>query len=329
MKRLFITGETGFVGRTFQCMATDMARQHGWQWIPAPLKYDLRDPASLLRVLREIRPDGVIHLAGQSFVPASLQDPAHTLQVNLVGTANLLQALKETGFQGRFLYVSSGDVYGQVAEDHLPIPETLPTRPQNPYALSKAAAETLCLQWSRSEAWRIVVARPFNHIGPGQRTEFVMPSFARQIARIRAGLDAPRIAVGEIDVTRDFLDVRDLARAYLGLLDEGQDGTSYNVCSGHEVSIRSLLEHLCQLAGVRPEIVRDPARLRPADQHRVRGDNRRLREATGWEPQIPVSQSLQDILDEQIRQLSAEPATAPGFEPAPAVGPTLLRRASS
>lgn len=306
MKRLFITGETGFVGRALQGMAKDMAHLHGWQWMPAPMKYDLREPASLLRVLQEVKPEGVIHLAGQSFVPASLQDPAHTLQVNLMGTLHLLQALKQTGFSGNFLYVSSGDVYGQVAEDDLPIEETRPTQPQNPYALSKSAAETLCLQWSRSEAWRIVVARPFNHIGPGQRADFVMPGFARQIARIRLGLSEAKIEVGDIDVTRDFLDVRDLARAYLGLLNEGRNGTIYNVCSGNERSIRTLLDRLCQLAGVTPEIIRDPARLRPADQRRVRGDNRRLREATGWAPTIPIDQSLQDILDEQFQQLESE-----------------------
>ncbi len=323
MRRLFITGISGFVGKTLMGMADGMSRLRDWQLVIPRTGYDLRDPATLRAVLQETRPDGVIHLAGQSFVPSSLHDPAHTLQVNLVGTANLLQALKETGFQGRFLYVSSGDVYGQVTEDDLPISENLPTRPQNPYALSKASAETLCLQWCRNEAWTVVVARPFNHIGPGQRAEFVIPSFARQIARIKSGLCEPKIAVGEIDVTRDFLDVRDLTRAYLALLDKGEAGTSYNVCSGREVSIRALLERLCELAGVKPEIVRDPARLRPADQRRVRGDNRRLREATSWMPQISIDQSLQDVLDEQLLLLDSQ------AESNRRAGPTLLRRASS
>lgn len=309
MKRLFITGETGFVGRTLQRILAQQATARGWQWVAAPMPYDLRDRDSLQQLLEAVRPDGIIHLAGQSFVPAALRDPAHTLNVNLIGTLNLLQALQHTGFTGRFLYVGSGDVYGEVTEEQLPIRETLPLRPTNPYALSKSAAETLCWQWSRCHdtAWRIVMARPFNHIGAEQRAEFVVPAFARQLARIRAGLCAPHMNVGDLDVTRDFLDVRDLAQAYLALLDEGQNGETYNVCSGQETSIRQLLERLCQLAGITPEIVRDPARLRPNDQRRVCGDNHKLRAATGWQPGIPLDQSLADILAAQTAQLQAAP----------------------
>jgi len=298
MRRLFITGLTGFVGKTFQRMSDELARDHGWTLLaPESIpSYDLRDPASLRQVLREARPEGVIHLAGQSFVPDAIRNPSHTLQINLMGTLNLLEALKETGFSGNFLYVSSGDVYGQVPPDRLPITEAQTVDPQNPYAVSKAAAEMLCRQWSLNASWRIVVARPFNHIGYGQRADFVVSGIARQIARIRLGLCKPVIEVGDIDVTRDFLDVRDLARAYLSLLAQGQNGMIYNVCSGRERSIREIIEQTIVLGSVTPEIVHDAARYRPSDQRRVCGDNTRLCTATRWKPLISFEQSLQDVL---------------------------------
>ncbi|MBP9713691.1 MAG: GDP-mannose 4,6-dehydratase [Sterolibacterium sp.] len=310
MKRLFITGVTGFVGKTFQCMSAEIAREHGWTLLPPDItpRYNLLDPASLSRALQDARPDGVIHLAGQSFVPDAIKNPTHTLQVNLMGTLNLLQALKETGFNGSLLYVSSGDVYGQVRPEMLPITETQAADPQNPYAVSKAAAEMLCRQWSLDAPWRIVVARPFNHIGPGQRPEFVVSGIARQIARIRLGRCDPIIEVGDIDVTRDFLDVRDLARAYLSLLIQGQNGTTYNVCSGREHSIREIIGHLTRLGEITPEIRHDATRYRPADQRRVCGDNTRLRAATGWQPTLSLEQSLHDaLLDWQ--QIECTPGT--------------------
>ena len=187
-------------------------------------------------------------------------------------------------------------MYGQVTAAELPINETQPTRPHNPYAVSKAAAEMLCYQWSCSEPWRIVIARPFNHIGPGQRKEFVVSGIAREIARIRLGLCEPVIEVGDIDVTRDFLDVRDLTRAYLRLLSVGDNGGTYNVCSGKDTQIRDIIGKLAKIGGVDLEITHDPARYRPSDQRQVRGDNTRIRAATGWQPQVPLEQSLRDVL---------------------------------
>lgn len=307
MKRLFLTGETGFVGKIFYGMAEEIANTYGWELIPAPVKYDLLDSASLNRLLRQVRPDGVIHLAGQSFVPDAIKNPMRTLQVNLVGTLHLLQALKRNKFAGDFLYVSSSDVYGQVTAAELPIQETQSTRPHNPYAMSKAGAEMLCFQWSCSEPWRIITARPFNHIGPGQRKEFVVSSIAREIARIRLGLCEPVIHVGDIDVTRDFLDVRDLARAYLGLLAKGENGGIYNVCSGQDTRIRDIIDRMARIGGVDLEIAHDPERYRPSDQRQVRGDNSKLRAATSWQPQISLDQSLRDVLADWERlELNAD-----------------------
>jgi GDP-4-dehydro-6-deoxy-D-mannose reductase len=301
MKRLFLTGESGFVGKIFYGMAEEIARAYGWELVPAATKYDLLDPASLDCVLCAARPDGVIHLAGQSFVPEAIRDPEGTLQVNLLGTLHLLQALKRNDFRSDFLYVSSSDVYGHVAPEALPILETQPVCPQNPYAVSKAAAELLCYQWSRVEPWRIIIARPFNHIGPGQREEFVISGIARKIARIKLGLSEPQILVGDIDVTRDFLDVRDVVRAYLSLMDQGKNGETYNVCSCREILIREMIDRMADIEGVKLTIAHDSARFRPSDQRRVRGSCAKILAATGWRPEMPLEQSLRTVLSDWER----------------------------
>ena len=259
-QRLFVTGLSGFVGKHLQAYLA--AAHTPWALLPVPHRYDLLEPDSLGDLWPEL-PDAVIHLAGQTYVPEAFRDPARTLQINLLGTLNLLQALKARGFSGTFLYISSGDVYGQVAEAALPIHEELIPHPRNPYAVSKLAAESLCLQWGITEGWRVLVARPFNHIGPGQKDSFVIASAARQIARMKQGLQANRLEVGDIDVSRDFLDVQDVLSAYLRLLSHGEAGAVYNVCSGQEQKIRELIELLADIAQVELEIqvAGDPVRL--------------------------------------------------------------------
>jgi len=291
-KRLFVTGLNGFVGRHLRSRLG--AADSGWELLPAP-PFDLTQPQSLQDLWPEL-PDAVIHLAGQTFVPEAFRDPARTLQINLLGTLNLLQALKARGFSGTFLYVSSGDVYGQVDENDLPIDEHQPPSPRNPYAVSKVSAELLCLQWGMSEGWPVMVARPFNHIGTGQLGSFAVASAARQIARIKLGLQAPRLEVGDIDVTRDFLDVADVVNAYIALLRSGVPGQVYNICSGQEHSIRGLIQQLADIAQVEMELVQDPARLRRAEQRRVCGSHARLQAVTRWTPEITIKQSLRAIL---------------------------------
>jgi GDP-4-dehydro-6-deoxy-D-mannose reductase len=242
-------------------------------------------------------PDAVIHLAAQSFVADAFRDPEHTLQVNLMGTLHLLQTLQRARFGGRILFVGTGDVYGSVEDHALPVSERQLPAPRNPYAVSKLAAEALCRQWAYTEALDVVIARPFNHIGPGQSERFVVSDFARQVARIAAkGVD-PVIHTGDIDVTRDFTDVRDVVRAYFSLLDCGRTAEVYNVCSGREVSIRALLERLGNLARVDISVRADPNRTRRAEQRRMWGDASKIRSATGWQPAIPLDDSLRDILD--------------------------------
>ena len=301
MKKLLVTGLNGFVGRHLQALLEGGASS--WQLLESPA-HDLLEPATLDAWLQDDCPDAVIHLAGQTFVPEAFRDPAQTIKVNLLGTLNLLQALKRRGFAGTFLYVSSGDVYGQVAEDELPIRECRLPQPRNPYAVSKVAAELLCLQWGYVEPWRIMVARPFNHIGTGQGEAFVIPSMARQLIRVRQSLQLPRLEVGDVDVTRDFLDVRDVLQAYLALLERGRSGEIYNVCSGIELRVRDMIMQLAELAEVDVELVQDAARMRRAEQRRVVGCADKLQQETGWKPGVSITETLQSVLsDWEAREL--------------------------
>lgn len=286
-----ITGADGFVGGYVRRMLPG---------VPLSLEgkpVDLRDAAAMVAAVEQIRPDAVLHLAAQTFVPRSVADPLETYEINFLGTFNLLSALKATGCRGKMVFVSSGDVYGKVSPELLPITESTLPRPRNPYAVSKVAAEALCIQWSESENIEISIARPFNHIGPGQRPEFVLSGFAKQIVEIKRKLKPPVIEVGDIDVTRDFTDVRDVVRAYELLLDRGKKAEVYNVCSGVERSIRALLQKLMEIAGVEAEIKTESGRFRPADQKRVYGAFRKIQSDIGWEPSIHIEQSLREILE--------------------------------
>ncbi len=292
--KLLLTGANGFVGQYVQAALP---------CVPLPDGLDLRDRTALSAVVTAIRPDAVLHLAAQSFVPASFENPRETFDINLTGTLNLLEALHGAGFQGRMLFVGSGDIYGQVPEAALPVREDQPLRPRNPYAVSKVAAEALCYQWSQTSGFEIVMARPFNHIGPGQSPRFAIADFAKQVMEIRLGRRAPVLQVGDIDVTRDFTDVRDVVRAYGLLLERGVNGEFYNVCSGQEYRIRDLLQQLIAMAGVEASIEQDPARLRRAEQRRMVASFAALHRDTGWQPAITIEQSLEDLLNDWEKQL--------------------------
>jgi len=295
-KRVLLTGASGFVGRHVLASGLDGAFA-GAEFIALPA-VDVRDSEALQRELRGVGPDYVIHLAAQSFVPRSFEDPAETLAINVLGTLNLLQALDSDGFSGRFLYVSSGDVYGTVSESRLPVDEDLPPAPRNPYAVSKVAAEQLCLQWHRSNRLDVVIARPFNHVGPGQGRSFVVPALAAQVVAVASGRQASTISAGDIDVTRDFTDVRDVVSAYANLLVSGNAGKIYAVGSGIERSVRDILHRLLELAGAEADVSQDPAKFRPAEQRRMVADSSLIRQETGWTPRIPWDQTLMDILED-------------------------------
>jgi len=296
VRRLYVTGASGFVGH-YLTQAVAAGEFGECEFHSLAHGVDMRDAEGLRTSLAAAKPHWVIHLAAQSFVPDSFANPRETFDVNLFGTLNLLQALRAIGFAGRLLYVSSGDVYGAVPESALPVSESQMPAPRNPYAVSKLSAEHLCRQWHFSEGLDVVIARPFNHIGPGQTTRFVVPGFASQVACIVAGIQPPRMVVGDIDVSRDFSDVRDVVRAYAALLRQGKSGLTYNVSSGQEVTVRSILHRLCQMAGVEPVIETDQSRFRPNEQRRMMASCDRLRRDTGWEPQISLEASLGQILN--------------------------------
>lgn len=288
---LLITGHRGFVGSyLIEAPETVSLADASGQRI------DLIDAAGIDAAIERIRPDAVIHLAGQAFVPDAVRDPVATYNTNFIGTQHLLAALKRHGFKGRFVFVSSADVYGATPADELPIRETQQPRPLNPYAVSKRAAEMLCEYWSRAEGVDLVIARAFNHIGPRQSTRFAIADFARMIAEMRLGLRPPVLDVGDLDITRDFTDVRDVVDAYLLLLGKGRSGETYNVCSGTERHLGRIVEDLAQLADVQLTLRPDPARQRKVEQRRACGSFDKLHHDTGWQPRRAWRQSLLDTL---------------------------------
>lgn len=297
MKTLLVTGASGFVGGTLLGMAGAGGIGGYSRIIPLTDKVDLRDSSAVDRALSGQSADAVIHLAAISFVPDSIARPHETYAVNLRGTINLLEALSREGFRGAFLYVSSGDVYGAVPAERLPITEERLPKPRNPYSASKLAAEAYCYQLSQASAMRVIIARPFNHIGPGQSERFAVAGFAKQIAEIKQGRRAPTIEVGNVNVTRDFSDVRDVVRAYLKLLESGVSGEAYNVCSGVERNVGDVLRRMLELAGVSASVKSINDKVRPNEQTRHFGSNRKLCEDTGWAASVPFEQSLRDLLD--------------------------------
>ncbi|HEX6795563.1 MAG TPA: GDP-mannose 4,6-dehydratase [Gemmatimonadaceae bacterium] len=297
VKRLLVTGLHGFVGKALARLVASDPALSSWQLAEVPDTVDLRDSASVAALVAASPPDAVIHLAAQSFVPEAFREPAATLQTNIFGTLNLLQGLQAASFAGRMVYVGTGDVYGLVDVAALPVEETHLAVPRNPYAVSKLAAEALCRQWAITESMDIVIARPFNHIGREQSERFVVADFARQVALIKRGFCAPVVKVGDIDVTRDFTNVDDVVYAYFALLDRGERSEVYNVCSGRERSVRSILERIAELAGVWISIETDERRMRRAEQRRMCGDASKIRVATGWSATTPLDVSLAGMLE--------------------------------
>lgn len=318
--RVLVTGAGGFVGghliaalraRGHEVIPADRAPDEGDQ---DTLPLEATDPLGVRGAVELAQPDAVAHLAAQAFVPASLADPEATFGVNAHGTLNVLEAVRayadEAGRRPRLLVVSSGDVYGAQPAGALPLRETTAPLPRNPYAASKVAAEALTLAYARSYGADAVVTRAFNHVGPGQDERFAVVAFALQIARAAAG-GGPRVLVGDLSPSRDFLDVRDVCEAYALLLEGGgSPGEIYNVCSGTATTMREILRRLIEIARVPVEVREDPARMRPADVPVSAGDASKLREATGWAPRIPLAAALRAVYDDArarvLRQAQAD-----------------------
>jgi GDP-4-dehydro-6-deoxy-D-mannose reductase len=255
---------------------------------------DLIEPGAMARVMADIRPDRVFHLAGVSVVGSSWQRRAEVLRQNLDGTFQLLEGLR--AHPAPCLLVSSAEVYGAVAESQQPIGEHQPVCPVSPYALSKACQELYGAYYVRAEGMPVVIARSFNHVGPRQGPGFVWSDIARQVAAIERGEQVPVLEVGTTTTRRDFTDVRDVTRAYWLLLEHGVPGEVYNVASGRAIAIRDVVDGFLGLSRAVIEVRCDPGRVRPIDMPLLCGDAGRLRALTGWKPQVPLEQSLADVL---------------------------------
>jgi GDP-4-dehydro-6-deoxy-D-mannose reductase len=260
------------------------------------ISFDLRDTESLKRCLADIKPDVIIHLAAQASVAKSFSDPLGTMHDNVMPSVALMQYAVELKLDPLCIFAGSNEIFGMVAPNEMPIDEQQPLNPVTPYGVSKAAVDMAAYQWFVSHKVRTIRLRLFSHIGPRQSDAYAISAFAAQIAKIEAGLQEPILKVGNLSARRDITDVRDVATAYEALIDHGHAGQAYNVGAGQSHEIRNLLDQLVSYSTVPIHIEVDPARLRPVDVPDVVCDNRLLTQHTGWRPQIPVTQTMHDIL---------------------------------
>ncbi len=310
--RVLITGATGFVGKHLRhhllahrpdsLVIGTTFPDHAPATAPEPrdrlVALDLRDRNATISLMRTVRPEAIVHLAAQSHVPTAYEDPWATLENNILGQLNLLEACLATDLRPRVLVIGSGEEYGRAPESELPLTEDHPLRPENPYSVSKVTQDVMGYQYFISYGIPVVRVRPFNHMGPGQAPRFVLPAFASQIAEIEAGLREPVLHVGNLSPARDFTDVRDVVAAYDLILAHGRAGEVYNVASGRPVTMQALVDRLIDHVGMPVEIRRDPDRYRPTDIPIIYGSAAKLQHDTGWSPQIPLSRTIADVLDE-------------------------------
>lgn len=309
--RVFVTGVGGFVGRHLARYLLELgwgvwgtvSPANGARALGDGLEavqvfvVDMTDCEAMTRVLLQARPDAVIHLAAVSSVASSWTDPATTLRVNVLGTLSLLDAVRKSGADALVISVGSSEEYGYVTPNDLPVTEAHALKPSNPYAVSKAAQGWLVLQYHKKFAVPAVHLRPFNHIGPGQPHGFIASDLASQIARVELGLQPPVLRVGNLTTRRDYLDVRDVVRAYAMAIGRVQPGEVYNLASGRDWSGEDILEMLLKHASVKVDIVVDPELLRPSDVPRVVGDASKFQRATGWQPALSLEDTLLDVLN--------------------------------
>ncbi len=326
--RVLITGIDGFVGsHAADLLVAEGAEVHGTilrfdelrniAHLKSSLilhQADITNPGRVDELVQTIRPERILHIAGQAFVPASMSNPMETFQANLIGGLSILDAARKTKTATgtpAVLVVTSGETYGRVAPDRLPITEDHPFSPTTPYAASKAALDIIAHQYASSFGVDVIVVRPFNHAGPRQNPSFVVSDFARQFAEISLRKRRPVLHVGNIMAKRDFTDVRDVVKAYWKLFDKQSGHTAFNVCSGHSVEIREILAMLRETSGLQVEIVQEQQRVRPYDVVVVSASYDRLHAATGWKPEIPLSMTIADTYTYWMNELrSAESGVA-------------------
>jgi GDP-4-dehydro-6-deoxy-D-mannose reductase len=320
--RVLVTGVSGFVGGHLAEHLVDsgdlvvgLSARGRW---PGPLEHlarhvrieacDLAEAGEdeLAALLGRKQPEVIYHLAAQANPSASLADPRGTWALNLGGTLNLLEAVRASGQRPRVVLVGSGVCYGNPGPEHLPVSESCPLRPNNPYAASKAAADLLGIQHVLAHGADVVMVRPFNHAGPRQATRYVLGGLARQVAEAEAGR-RDHVAVGNLDVVRDFTDVRDVVRGYRLLAASGRAGEIYNLGTGRGTRIADALARLVAQARTPIDVRVDPDRVRPVDQPLLVASADKLRAETGWEPRYSLEQTLADMLQHAREELARQP----------------------
>jgi GDP-4-dehydro-6-deoxy-D-mannose reductase len=307
--RILVTGAAGFVGQhllTYLAAQSPQPELHGVVLNPADRSLvsahyhtlDLRDADAISALIAALHPEHIYHLAAQANVGRSHDHVWDTLETNIHLQVNLLEAVRRAPKSPRVVVVSSGEIYGNATEADRALDESAPFRPTSPYSVSKIAQDMLGLQYFITHQLPIMRARPFNHLGPGQGLGFVAPDFAMQIARIEAGQQESVIRVGNLQAERDFTDVRDIVRAYHLIMSRGTPGDAYNIAAGKTCTIDYVLKTLLGFSSVPIEVRIDTALLRPGNAHRSCGDSSLLTRVTGWQPLIPLEQTLHDLLDD-------------------------------
>ena len=311
MKKALIIGAGGFVGGYLaQCLqdefnmevyATKLANtqtQEDLSFIePRIYDLDILNKNDIVELLYAIRPDYIFHLAAQSSVSEAWKKPALTIDVNIKGSVNVMDAVRELYYKPRMVIIGSGEEYGHIKEDETPIHEDTKLRPGNIYAATKACQNMIGSIYSKAYDMELMLVRAFNHVGPGQAPIFVVSDFCKQVAEIEKGMREPVMYVGNLAARRDFTDVRDVVRAY-GLLSlKGRAGETYNVGSGNAMEIRAVLDLIISMSSSEIEVRVDPNKIRPVDVPVIEADISKIREETGWEPKIPFSQTVREILD--------------------------------
>lgn len=258
---------------------------------------DILDKDAITELLSKEKPDYIFHLAAQSSVSVSWKNPSITIDVNIKGSVNLLDAVRELDYSPKVLLIGSGEEYGRILSEETPVSEDNRLRPGNIYAATKTCQNMIGKIYADAYDMHVVMVRAFNHTGPNQSPIFVVADFCKQVAEIEKGLQAPVLKVGNLSAKRDFTDVRDVVRAYALLIEKGVKGQTYNVGSGHAVSIEYILQTIISYAKREIEIEIDSAKLRPVDVPVIEADTSKLYECTGWKPEISLEQTIQDTLN--------------------------------
>ncbi|MBR6257634.1 MAG: GDP-mannose 4,6-dehydratase [Lachnospiraceae bacterium] len=318
-KKALVIGAAGFVGKYLvrhlhddKGMDVVVTKLPHEVLVPMPAKVcelNILEKESIIDLLFSERPDEIYHLAAQSSVSVAWRNPQLTVDVNVKGAVNLLEALRELFYKPRVIMVGSGEEYGHIKPGDTPIKEDTLLDPGNIYAATKACQNMLGRIYADAYDLELIMVRAFNHIGPGQLPIFVVSDFCKQVVDIELGKKEPVMYVGNLSAKRDFTDVRDVVRAYAALAESGVKGESYNVGSGHAVEIREILDLIISRSSADIKVETDPAKIRPVDVPIIEADISKIKAATDWEPQIPLEQTIDETLADWRRKESEDEET--------------------